>query len=170
MRSKNCLMHARRWIAALHKALAVPLIFALTAPPLHAREVDRQEIAEEFAEGVEQERRLYCRDTQLFTLTNGEEIRACIDWRAQNRTRLIRTYAALDGPDEDDDSNLNIARDCFDIAVASANDPYRESLDENLFLVAARTEFASCTTARNLQRDDTYSLRVYDTGVWVGGR
>ncbi len=140
------------------------------ASPATAREVDRQEVAEVFAADVAQERRIYCRDTQVFTLADGTEYRACVDWRAQNRTRLVRTYAALDGPDEDIDANLRVARDCFDIAVASQNDPYRENFDERAFLAGARAQFALCATSRNLQRADKYSISVYETGVWTGGR
>ncbi|APE28358.1 hypothetical protein [Aurantiacibacter gangjinensis] len=150
-------------------ALAALAGMAIVAAPASAIEVDRQEVAERFAEGVEQQRRVYCRDTRLFTLTDGTERRACIDWRAQNRTRLIRTYASLDGPENDAAANLDIARDCFDTAVASANDPYRERFDESAFLAAARTEFARCVRTRNLQQADQYSLSVYETGVWLGG-
>ena len=157
-------------IAALHKALAFLSVLAVGVAPAAAREVDRQEVAEIFAADVPQERRIYCRDTQVFTLADGSQYRACIDWRAQNRTRLIRTYAALDGPDEDIDANLAIARDCFDLAVASQNDPYRQAFDEDAFLAGARAQFAACARARNLQRIDQYSLSVYETGVWVGGR
>jgi hypothetical protein len=152
----------RSWIAFLAAAVAL-------AAPAQAREVDRQEIAEEFAAGVQQQQRVYCADTQMFTLSDGTEFRACVDWRAQNRTRLVRTYAALDGPEADADANLGIARDCFDVAVASGNDPYREALNERAFLVRARAEFARCATNRNLQQAAQYSLRVYDIGVWLGG-
>lgn len=151
----------------------ISIIIATTsclASPAAAREVDRQEVAEFFAADVPQERRVYCRDTQVFTLADGSQYRACIDWRAQNRTRLIRTYAALDGPDEDIDANLAIARDCFDLAVASQNDPYRETFDEKAFLTGARAQFALCATNRNLQRSNRYSMSVYETGVWIGGR
>ncbi|RGP40960.1 hypothetical protein BPTFM16_01255 [Altererythrobacter insulae] len=170
MRSRNCSKRVKASTAALHKlALLLPLI-ALTCAPASAREVDRQEVAEVFAADVPQERRVYCRDTQVFTLTDGTEYRACVDWRAQNRTRLIRTYAALDGPDEDIDANLAIARDCFDLAVASQNDPYRKAFDGDTFLAGARAQFALCARNRNLQRTDKYSLRVYETAVWTGGR
>lgn len=150
---------------ALLAAIAV-----LTSAPAHAREVDRQEIAESFATDVPQEQRLYCRDTQLFTLADGTQYRACVDWRAQNRTRVIRSYAVLDGPETDADANLDQARDCFDLAVASQNDPYREIFDESLFLNGARQQFAFCAASRGLQRADEYSLRIYETGVWLGGR
>lgn len=143
---------------------------ALLTAPLAAREVDRQEVDEIFAADVPQERKLYCRDTQVFTMPNGTEVRACLDWRAQNRTRLIRTYAALDGPDEDIDQNLDLARDCFDLAVASQNDPYRERFDEDAFLKGAREQFRYCAELRGLQRANQYKLRIYETGVWVGGR
>ena len=160
----------RGWIAALHKWVALLAVAGALAAPASAREVDRQEVAEAFAADVPQERKVYCRDTQVFTLTDGTEYRACIDWRAQNRTRLIRTYAALDGPDEDVEANLGIARDCFDLAVASQNDPYRDAFDERSFLTGARAQFAACAAARGLQRSNQYSIRVYETGVWMGGR
>jgi len=110
-------------------------LIALTATPAAAREVDRAEVAERFADDVPQEQRLYCRDTQVFTLADGVEYRACVDWRAQNRTRVIRSYAALDGPEVDADANLDLARTCFDLAVASQNDPYREAFNEELFRI-----------------------------------
>ena len=169
MLSRNCSKRAKGSIAALPRALAFLAVLGCLSAPAAALEVDRQEVAERFADGVEQQRRVYCRDTRLITLTDGTEYRACVDWRAQNRTRLIRTYASLDGPEGDVDANLDIARDCFDIAVASANDPYRERFDESTFLAAARAEFAHCTRARNLQQADQYSLSVYETGVWLGG-
>ena len=149
-------------------ALAAGLL--LTSTPGAAREVDRQEVAEHFAPDVAQEQRIYCRDTQLFTLADGTQYRACVNWRAQNRTRVIRSYAVLDGPETDADANLDGARDCFDLAVASQNDPYRNSFDEGLFLNGARQQFELCATSRGLQRADEYSLRIHDTGVWLGGR
>ena len=140
------------------------------ASPAQAREVDRAEVAEVFNDDVAQERRLYCRDTQTFTLADGTETRSCVDWRAQVRTRLIRSYAALDGPEVDADANLDLARDCFDLAIASQNDPYRTEFNEDLFLAGARAHFGLCARARGLQRSDEYSLRIYETGVWLGGR
>jgi len=170
MRSKNCSKCARGWIAALHKALAYLVVAGVLCTPAAAREVDRQEVAEAFAADAPQEKRIYCRDTKVFTLVAGTEYRACVDWRAQVRTRLIRAYAALDGPDEDVDANLNIARECFDLAVASQNDPYRAAFNEDIFLAGARAQFAACTSKFNLQRANKYSLNVYETGVWLGGR
>lgn len=149
-------------------ALAAGLL--LTSTPGAAREVDRQEVAERFAPDVAQEQRIYCRDTQVFALADGTEFRACVDWRAQNRTRVIRSYAALDGPETDTDANLELARDCFDLAIARQNDPYRKAFDEDTFLTGARTHFATCAAAYNLLRTDEYSLRIYETGVWLGGR
>lgn len=140
------------------------------AAPAAAREVDRQEVAEEFAPGVPQERRLYCRDTEMFTLADGTEYRACVDWRAQNRTRVVRSYAALDGPDEDSDASLSKARDCFNLAIASQNDPSRDSFDKGRFLAGAKAAFAACANIRQLLRINEYSLRIYDTRVWIGGR
>ena len=142
---------------------------AILAAPASAREVDRAEIAEDFARDVPQEQRVYCSDTQVFTLADGTEYRACVNWRAQNRTRLIRIYAALDGPENDTPENLAAARDCFDLAVASQNDPERTFFDEDLFLAGARQHFALCASTRTLQRTDEYSLKVYDRGVWLGG-
>ncbi|MBV7266750.1 hypothetical protein [Erythrobacter ani] len=150
--------------------LAFLALAALFTAPAAAREVDRQEVAEVFATDVPQERRLYCRDTQVFTLADGREYRACVDWRAQNRTRVVRTYAALDGPETDVDANLDLARACFDIAVASQNDPHRDSFDENAFLAGARAHFELCARSRNLERRGEYSLRIYDNAVWLGGR
>lgn len=165
---------ARGSIAALHRTFAIlAAIGVVSTPafsPLGAREVDRQEVAEVFALDAPQERRIYCRDTKMFTLDDGTEYRACVDWRAQNRTRLIRTYAALDGPDEDIDQNLAIALDCFDLAVASQNDPDRETFDDKPFLAGTRQHFALCAQARELQRTNQYKISVYETGVWVGGR
>nr|WP_298928759.1 hypothetical protein [uncultured Erythrobacter sp.] len=145
-------------------------VVCAVATPASAREVDRQEVAERFAEDVQQEQRLYCRDTQMFTLSDGTRHRACVDWRAQNRTRVIRSYAALNGPEVDADANLDAARECFDLAVASMNDPYRQAFDQDAFLAGARAQFGACAVARNLQRTSEYTLRVYETGVWLGGR
>jgi hypothetical protein len=143
---------------------------ALVGAPATAREVDRQEVDEQFAPHSPQERRLYCRDTREFTLIDGTKYRACVDWRAQVRTRVIRTYAALDGPNEDSDENLGVARDCFDLAIASQNDPYRQSFLKDPFLAGAREQFAACASLRNLQRAEQYSLRINETRVWLGGR
>ena len=147
---------------------SLALIVLLTGPAT-AREVDRAEIAEDFARDVPQEQRVYCSDTQVFTLADGTEHRACVNWRAQNRTRLIRIYAALDGPENDTAENLALARDCFDLAVASQNDPERASFNEDTFLAGARQHFTLCASTRVLQRADEYSLKVYDRGVWLGG-
>ncbi len=153
------------------RSLIAPMaLFVMIASPISAREVDRAEVAEVFNPEVEQERRVYCRDTQVFTLADGTETRACVDWRAQVRTRLIRSYAALDGPEVDADANLDLARTCFDLAVASQNDPYRTELNEELFLAGARAHFGLCARARGLGRAGEYSLRIYETGVWLGGR
>lgn len=143
-------------------------LFAAT--PASAREVDRQEVYETFNAEVEQEQRLYCRDTKVFKLDDGTEYRACVDWRAQNRTRIIRSYASLDGPEVDADANLDTARGCFDIAIASQNDPYRTEFNEDVFLAGARAVFTSCATSRQLARADEYSLRIYERGAWLGGR
>ncbi|MFL0356250.1 hypothetical protein ACI5KX_07185 [Erythrobacter sp. GH1-10] len=137
--------------------------------PAIAREVDRAEIAEDFARDVPQEQRVYCSDTQMFTLADGTEYRACVNWRAQNRTRLVRIYAALDGPETDTDENLALARECFDLAVASQNDPARKVFDQDRFLAGARQHFALCASTRALQRADQYTMSVYDRGVWLGG-
>ena len=151
------------------KALALfPCLAAVLAAPASAREVDRAEIAEAFAPNVAPERRVYCADTQVFKLADGTEYRACVNWRAQSRSRLIRTYAALDGPDADTDANLAIARACFDLAVASQNDPYRTAFDANTFADGARAQFALCAKTRAMTRTDEYSLRVYERGVWLG--
>lgn len=136
--------------------------------PTSAREVDRAEIAETFAPDVPPERRVYCADTQLFTLADGSEYRACVNWRAQNRSRLIRTYASLDGPETDTDANLEIARNCFDLAVASQNDPYRTTFDVDAFLNGARAHFAQCAETRIMEQTDQYEIRVYERGVWLG--
>ena len=90
------------------RTLALPLTALAAAAstfaaPAAAREVDRQEIAEAFAPAIPQERRIYCRDTRMTTLTDG-------------------------------------------------------------------TQFAACAASRQLQSADKYSLRVYDTRVWLGGR
>ena len=154
----------------MHNLLISLALAGALAAPVAAREVERQEVAEAFAEDVAQEQRLYCRDTQLFTLADGREMRACTDWRAQNRTRVIRSYAALDGPEVDADANLDLARSCFELAVASQNDPYRDAFNEEFFLAGARAHFGLCARARGLQRADEYSLRIYETGVWLGGR
>lgn len=137
--------------------------------PASAREVDRQEVAEVFDAQTPRESYTYCADTQLFTMADGTEYRACVDWRAQTRTRLIRTYAILEGPDVDSEANLDLARDCFDIAVAAQNDPYRERFDRDRFLSQARAAFATCNTERGLQRPSTYKLNLKDTPVWTGG-
>ena len=152
------------------KRLLPLLALAMLVSPASAREVERQEVHEAFVEDVPQERRLYCRDTQVFTLADGREMRACVDWRAQNRTRVARSYAALDGPETDNDANLDLARTCFDLAVASQNDPYRDAFDEELFLAGARSHFSLCARSRGLQRSGEYSLRIYETAVWLGGR
>jgi hypothetical protein len=150
-------------------SIAIIATTACQASTLAAREVDRAELAENFVEDVPQEKKVFCRDTQVFTLTDGSEVRACVDWRAQVRTRLLRTYAALDGPETDNGDNLTIARECFDLAVAAANDPLRTSFDENLILAKANAEFSACARARNLLRRGSYSLRIYRRGVWLGG-
>ncbi|MEP3051433.1 MAG: hypothetical protein ABJP48_00445 [Erythrobacter sp.] len=153
-----------------------PLLFPLIAlaaasvTPAAAREVDRMEVAERFDTETAQEQRAYCSDTQVFTLANGAEYRACVNWRAQNRTRIIRSYAALDGPETDSDTNLEIARTCFDLAIASQNDPYRQMFDEALFLANAREQFTFCARLGQMNRVDEYGLRIYETGVWLGGR
>ena len=154
----------------MHKALAFLSVLAVGVAPAAAREVDRQEVAEIFAADVPQERRIYCRDTQVFTLADGREMRSCVDWRAQNRTRVARSYAALNGPETDSDENLDLARTCFELAVASQNDPYRDAFDADLFLAGARSHFSLCARSRGLQRSDEYSLRIYETAVWLGGR
>ncbi|TRD12350.1 hypothetical protein FGU71_11055 [Erythrobacter insulae] len=136
--------------------------------PVSAREIDRAEIAEDFAPDVPQEQRVYCMDTRMFTLADGTEYRACTNWRAQVRTRLIRTYAALDGPEIDSDANIDLARTCFDLAIASQNDPYRTTFNDDTFLAGARSHFTLCATNRAMQRTDEYSLKVYDRGVWLG--
>ena len=105
----------------------------------------------------------------MFTLADGTEYRACTNWRAQVRTRLIRIYAALDGPEEDTDQNIDLARQCFELAVASQNDPYREAFNQDAFLNGARQHFAMCARNTALQNADSYSLKVYDRGVWLGG-
>lgn len=150
------------------KAFASLPLLAAIAVPAGAREVDRAEIAEAFAPNVAPERRVYCADTQMVTLTDGNEYRACVNWRAQSRSRLIRTYAALEGPDTDTDANLEIARTCFDLAVASQNDPYRTTFDASTFIDGARTEFTLCAANRAMMRTSEYSLRVYERGVWLG--
>ena len=152
------------------KSLATFLLIASLGVQASAREVDRQEVAERFDHDVPQEQRLYCSDTQMFTLADAVEYRACVNWRAQNRTRVVRSYAALDGPEVDSDTNLDIARDCFDLAIASQNDPYRTAFDEDRMLAGARVQFANCARLRGLQRSNEYSLRIYETGVWLGGR
>ncbi|QFT78238.1 hypothetical protein FIU90_11875 [Erythrobacter sp. THAF29] len=149
--------------------IAAAVIGALPAAPASAREIDRAEIAEDFAEGVASERKVYCSDTSVMTLADGTEYRACVNWRAQVRTRLVRVYAALDGPEEDADANIDKARDCFDIAVASQNDPYRKTFDQDAFLAGARQHFAACAANTALQKPDQYRLKVYDRGVWLGG-
>ena len=82
------------------KSLATFLLIASLGVQASAREVDRQEVAERFDHDVPQEQRLYCSDTQMFTLADAVEYRACVNWRAQNRTRVVRSYAALDGPED----------------------------------------------------------------------
>lgn len=149
--------------------LAPLLLAALLAAPAAAREVDRAEIAEDFAREVPQEQRVYCSDTQVVILADGREFRTCTNWRAQVRTRLVRIYAALDGPEEDSDENLALARECFDLAVASQNDPTRKSFDQDVFLAGARQHFALCANTRALQRADQYTMSTYDRGVWLGG-
>ncbi|MDA0820742.1 MAG: hypothetical protein O3C52_00735 [Proteobacteria bacterium] len=66
-------------------------LLALSALPAAAREVDRAEITEAFAPNVAPERRVYCSDTQMETLADGSEYRACVNWRAQSKSCLIRT-------------------------------------------------------------------------------
>ena len=156
-------------MARLRKAAAPLLAMAALSTPAMAQQVDRQEIAEAFDTEVPRETYAYCQDTQLFTMADGSEYRACVDWRAQTRTRLIRTYAVLDGPPGDSDANLAAARDCFDIAVASQNDPYREAFDADRFLAGARSVFRDCATRRGLARGDTYTLSISNVGVWSGG-
>lgn len=156
-------------MATLLKSPVIVVMAGVLWTPASAREVDRQEVAEIFDAQTPRESYAYCRDTQLFTMTDGSEHRACVDWRAQTRTRLIRTYAILDGPDVDSDANLDMARDCFDIAVAGQNDPYRDRFDRDRFLANARAAFSQCAITRNLQRAKTYSLNLKDTAVWTGG-
>ena len=120
------------------------------------------------APDVPPERRVFCADTQIVTLVDGSEYRACMNWRAQSRSRLVRTYAVLNGPESDSDSNLEIARSCFDLAVASQNDPYRTAFNIDQFLTAAREQFALCASTRAMTRTNEYSLRVYERGVWLG--
>lgn len=171
MRSRNCSKRARALIAALRKlALALPLLALLTAAPLSAREVDRQEVDEQFAADVPVERQLYCGDTQIFTMPNGAEVTACINWKAQSRTRLVRTYAILDGPETDVDRNLATARECFAMAVASQNDPYRTAFDGDRFLKATQEQFKYCASILGLQRTGQYEIKLKTTGVWVGGK
>lgn len=158
-----------RWVAALRKLFASLLAISLISPQVSAREVDRAEIAEDFASDVPQEQRVFCSDTQIVTLTDGTQRRACMNWRAENRTRLIRLYASLEGPETDTPENLAIARDCFDLAVASQNDPDRVTFDQDRFLTGARQQFAQCTAARPFASADQYSLALYDRGVWLGG-
>jgi len=102
-------------IAALLKQVSLLCLLALSAFPAAAREVHRAEIAEAFDPTVAPERRVYCSDTQVVTLVDGTEYRACVNWRAQSKSRLIRTYAALEGPDSDTDANVEIARACVSI-------------------------------------------------------
>lgn len=81
----------------------------------------------------------------------------------------MRTYAGLEGPETDSPENLAIARDCFDLAVASQNDPERVTFDQDRFLAGARQQFAQCAAARPFASADQYSLTLYDRGVWLGG-
>ncbi|WP_299193175.1 hypothetical protein [uncultured Erythrobacter sp.] len=148
--------------------IASLVVAGALAAPASSREVDRQEVAEVFASDVAQEQRLYCRDTRLFTLADGREVHACIDWRAQNRTRLVRSYAALEGPEVDADENLDLARTCFELAVASQNDPNRTEFDPDQFLAGAREHFALCARTNALQQSGEYSLNIYERGVWLG--
>ena len=145
-------------------------LLALAAAPLSAREVDRQEVDEQFAADVPVERKLYCGDTQIFTMPNGVEVTACINWKAQSRTRLARTYAILEGPETDVDRNLATARECFAMAVASQNDPYRNAFNGDLFLKAAKEQFKYCAGILGLQRAGQYEVKLKTTGVWVGGK
>ena len=152
------------------KSLALfSLAVLATTAPLSAREVERQEVAERFDTEAAQERQIFCRDTKVFTLSDGSEYRACVNWRAQNRTRVIRTYAALDGPEEDSDENLDLARECFEMAVASQNDPYRTTFVKSAFIAGAQIQFGVCARDRKLKLAEDYSLRTYETGVWLGG-
>jgi hypothetical protein len=153
----------------LHKLSASLLLISLVSPQVSAREVDRAEVAEDFARDVPQEQRVFCSDTQIVTLTDGTQRRACMNWRAENKTRLMRLYASLEGPETDSPENLAIARDCFDLAVASQNDPDRISFDQDRFLAGARQQFAQCAAARPFASADQYSLTLYDRGVWLGG-
>ena len=156
----------------MRKLIASTVAGALVAglaPAAVAQQVDRQEIAEAFDTETPRETYSYCQDTRLFTIADGSEYRACVDWRAQTRTRLIRTYAVLDGPTGDADANLAIARDCFDIAVASQNDPYRDVFDADAFLSGARAVFRDCARTRGLRRGDIYTLSIANVGVWSGG-
>lgn len=155
-------------IAALLKQVSLLCLLALSAFPAAAREVHRAEIGEDFAPNVAPERRVYCSDTQVVTLADGTEYRACVNWRAQSKSRLIRTYAALEGPDSDTDANVEIARACFDLAVASQNDPYRTAFDVNTFVDGARAHFSLSAKTRAMMRTNEYSLRVYERGVWLG--
>ena len=68
----------------------------------------------------------------------------------------------------DTDANLEIARNCFDLAVASQNDPYRTAFDANTFLDGARAHFALCVEARAMEHTDQYEIRIYERGVWLG--
>lgn len=153
----------------MRKLIALLAAAGALAAPAAAREVDRAEIAEDFAPGVPQERRVYCSDTVVVTLADGRDFRTCVNWRAQVRTRLLRIYAALDGPNEDTDENLALARECFDLAVASQNDPERKSFNKDAFLDGARQHFALCATTHQLQRANQYTMSIYDRGVWLGG-
>jgi len=156
-------------MAALRKRIASLCLVNLVSAPLCAREVDRAEVAEEFARDVPQEQRVFCSDTQMITLTDGTQRRACTNWRAENKSRVIRLYASLVGPETDSVESLAIARDCFDLAVASQNDPDRVNFDKGQFLAGARQQFAQCAAAHPFASADQYSLTLYDRGVWLGG-
>ncbi len=155
-------------IAALLKQVSLLCLLALSAFPVAAREVDRAKIAEAFAPNVAPERRVYCSDTQVVTLADGSDYHVYVNWRAQCKSRLIRTYAALEGPDSDTDANVEIARAGFDLAVASQNDPYRTAFDANTFVDGARAHFGLRAKTRAMMRTNEYSLCVYERGVWLG--
>ena len=135
------------------------LLAAACAAPAQAREIDRQEIGEVFADENAPERRVYCRDTRLFTLSTNEEVRACINWRAQQRSMVRRTYAVLDGPDLDTAARLRIVRDCFDIAVA-AGQKDEAGVDQPDFLDVTRAEFNACLAAQSVAEPANYTIRT----------
>ncbi|MEP2736095.1 MAG: hypothetical protein ABJP34_07325 [Erythrobacter sp.] len=152
-------------------ALLLPLAaMAFASVPASAREVDRQEVDEQFMQHLPQERKLYCLETKAFTMTDGSERSACVNWRAQVRTRSVRTYAALNGPEEDSSENIGVAKNCFALAVASQNAPDRATFNKDSFLAGARTEFAASALANAMQNTDAYRIRTYRKRFWLGGR